>query len=194
MGVRPHVVIVGAGFGGLAAARGLDKLPVEVTLIDRQNFTTFQPLLYQVATAGLNATDVAHPCAACSTASTTCTCGAARWSASTASRKWCASPTRREVAYDHLILAVGAVATWFGVPSGRERHPLYTLEDAVRLRNHVIERFEVADADPPWWTRASSPSWSWVAARPGSRPPRWPSCSRWCSGRTTRPSPWPGPR
>ena len=61
MGVRPHVVIVGAGFGGLAVARGLDKLPVEVTLVDRQNFTTFQPLLYQVATSGLNAADVAHP-------------------------------------------------------------------------------------------------------------------------------------
>jgi NADH:quinone reductase (non-electrogenic) len=56
---------------------------------------------------------------------------------------------RREVAYDHLILAVGAVATWFGVPGASENAiPLYTLEDAVRLRNHVIERFEVADADP----------------------------------------------
>ena len=61
MGVRPHVAIVGAGFGGLAVARSLDRHPVEVTLIDRNNFTTFQPLLYQVATAGLNAADVAHP-------------------------------------------------------------------------------------------------------------------------------------
>src|SRR5215471_20212667 len=61
MGVRPNVVIVGAGFGGLAAAKGLDKLPVDVTLVDKQNFTTFQPLLYQVATSGLNDADVAHP-------------------------------------------------------------------------------------------------------------------------------------
>ena len=56
-----HVVIVGAGFGGLAAARELADAPVEVTLVDRNNFHTFQPLLYQVATSGLNAADVAYP-------------------------------------------------------------------------------------------------------------------------------------
>jgi NADH dehydrogenase len=57
---RPHVVIVGAGFGGLATARSLAGVDVDVSLVDRNNFHTFLPLLYQVATAGLNAADVAH--------------------------------------------------------------------------------------------------------------------------------------
>ena len=56
----PRVVVIGAGFGGLEVARGLKGAPVEVTLVDQQNFHTFQPLLYQVATAGLSPTDVAH--------------------------------------------------------------------------------------------------------------------------------------
>jgi len=149
MGVRPHVVIVGAGFAGLAVARGLDKLPVDVTLIDRQNYTTFQPLLYQVATAGLNDADVAHPVR-----------GLFHRQHNLHVRKgevvgvdWDRQVVRladdREVAYDHLVLAVGAVATWFGVPGADEYgHPLYTLSDAVTLRNHIIERFEAADASP----------------------------------------------
>src|SRR5216684_1614528 len=58
---RPHVVILGAGFAGLYAARALGKLPVRVTLVDRKNHHTFQPLLYQVATAGLNPGDIASP-------------------------------------------------------------------------------------------------------------------------------------
>jgi NADH dehydrogenase len=149
MGVRPHVVIVGAGFGGLAAARGLDKLPVEVTLIDLQNFTTFQPLLYQVATSGLNATDVAHPVRGLFHRQHNLRVRRGEVVGLDRERKVVCLADRREVAYDHLILAVGAVATWFGVPGAVENAiPLYTLEDAVRLRNHVIERFEVADADP----------------------------------------------
>ena len=58
---RPHVVIVGAGFGGLSAARALAKAPVDITIVDRRNFHLFQPLLYQVATAELNPSDVAWP-------------------------------------------------------------------------------------------------------------------------------------
>src|SRR6185295_11950779 len=58
--VRPQVVIVGAGFGGLSAARGLAGEPVDITIVDRNNFHTFQPLLYQVASAGLDADDIAH--------------------------------------------------------------------------------------------------------------------------------------
>jgi len=57
----PHVVIIGAGFAGLQAARDLDNAPVQVTLIDKQNYHLFQPLLYQVATAGLSPEDIAHP-------------------------------------------------------------------------------------------------------------------------------------
>src|SRR5688572_17517292 len=151
MGVRPHVVIVGAGFAGLSAARELDGAPVEVTLLDRNNFTTFQPLLYQVATSGLNAADVAHPIR-----------GLFHRQHHLRVRRgdvigvdWdrrvvhLADTRDGEVPFDHLVLAVGAVATYFGVPGAAEHAtPLYTLDDAVHLRNHVLERFEAADADP----------------------------------------------
>jgi NADH:quinone reductase (non-electrogenic) len=151
MGVRPQVVIIGAGFGGLSAARGLAKAPVEVTLVDRDNFTTFQPLLYQVATSGLNAADVAHPVR-----------GLFHKQANVAFRKgtvvgvdW--DRRRVELAddggapsslpFDHLIVAAGAVNAWYGVPGAHEHAlPLYTLEDSIAVRNHVVERFEAADA------------------------------------------------
>jgi NADH dehydrogenase len=151
MGVRPHVVIVGAGFGGLAVARGLDKLPVEVTLIDRQNFTTFQPLLYQVATSGLNAADVAHPIRGLFHRQRNLRVRLGEVVGVDWDRRVVelADVPDGEVPFDHLVLAVGAVATYFGVPGAAEHAtPLYTLDDAVSVRNHVLERFEAADADP----------------------------------------------
>lgn len=149
MGVRPHVVVVGAGFGGLAVARGLDKLPVEVTLVDRQNFTTFQPLLYQVATAGLNAADVAHPVRGLFHRQRNLRVQRGEVTGVDWERRRALLADQRDLPFDHLVVAMGAVATWFGVP-GAEEHaiPLYTLDDAVTLRNHVLERFEAADADP----------------------------------------------
>jgi NADH dehydrogenase len=149
MGVRPHVVIVGAGFGGLAVARGLDDAPVEVTLIDRQNYTTFQPLLYQVATSGLNAADVAHPIRGLFHRQRNLHVRRGEVVGVDWDRRAVRLADDLEVAFDHLVVAVGAVATWFGVPGAADHAtPLYTLEDAVSLRNHVLERFEAADAEP----------------------------------------------
>ncbi|MCU1352899.1 MAG: FAD-dependent oxidoreductase [Acidimicrobiales bacterium] len=150
---RPHVVIVGAGFGGLAAAAGLHGADVDVTLVDRHNFHTFQPLLYQVATAGLNAADVAYPVR-----------GIFQKQANLRFRQATVTGIdwdRRRLAvchdehpvtdldFDHIVVAVGATTNTFGIP-GVEEHgfPLYNLADATRLRNHVLERFEAADADP----------------------------------------------
>ena len=148
MGVRPHVVVVGAGFGGLAVARGLEGLPVEVTLVDRQNYTTFQPLLYQVATSGLNAADVAHPIRGLFHRQRNLHVQRGEVVGLDRDRRAVVLADDRELAFDHLVLAVGAVATWFGVPGAAEHAmPLYTLDDAVRVRNHVLERFEAADAD-----------------------------------------------
>ena len=149
MGVRPHVVIVGAGFGGLAVARGLDKAPVEVTLIDRQNYTTFQPLLYQVATSGLNAADVAHPIRGLFHRQRNLHVRRGEVTGVDWDRRVVRLADDREVPFDYLVVAVGAVATWFDVAGAAEHAtPLYTLEDAVSLRNHVLERFESADAEP----------------------------------------------
>jgi len=150
MGVRPNVVVVGAGFAGLNVGRGLARQPVEVTLVDRNNFTTFQPLLYQVATSGLNAADVAHPVRGLFHNQRNLhfrhgEVVGVDWGA----RKLELRPDQPPLAFDHLVLAVGAVAQWFGV-AGADRWalPLYTLDDSVRVRNHVLERFEAADADP----------------------------------------------
>jgi NADH dehydrogenase len=149
MGVRPHVVIVGAGFGGLAVARSLDRHPVEVTLIDRNNFTTFQPLLYQVATAGLNAADVAHPIRGLFHRQRNLRVLMGEVTGVDWERREVLLQEHQPVPFDHLVLAMGAVATWFGVPGAAEHAvPLYTLEDAVEVRNHVVSRFEAADADP----------------------------------------------
>lgn len=153
MGVRPHVVVVGAGFGGLAVARGLAKQPVDVTIVDRQNYTTFQPLLYQVGTAGLNPADVAHPVRGLFHRQRNATVRRG----TVTGVDWATRALDIEVPgdghetmpFDHLVVAAGAVATWFGVTGAQEHaFPLYTLEDTVALRNHVIERFEVADAEP----------------------------------------------
>ena len=144
-----RVVVVGAGFGGLAVARGLKGAPVEVTVVDRNNFHTFQPLLYQVATAGLNAADVAYVVRGVvrgldNVAFRQGTVTGVDWQARTV-----ALDDGGTLPFDHLVVAAGATANFFGIEGAAEHSlPLYTLEDAVALRNHVLGRFEAADADP----------------------------------------------
>jgi NADH dehydrogenase len=151
---RKHkVVVVGAGFGGLAVAKGLDRPDVEVHLVDRNNFHTFQPLLYQVATSGLNAADIAHPVRGIfhgrtNVAFTQATVTGADLDAGIL-RLDGGTHHVADLAFDHLVLAAGATTNTFGI-EGVEEHgfPLYNLAHATALRNHVLERFEAADADP----------------------------------------------
>ena len=150
---RLQVVIVGAGFGGLAAARELADAPVDVTLVDRNNFHTFQPLLYQVATSGLASADVAYPVRGIVARQENLAFRQASViGADLDARILHLQHEEHEVEdlpYDHLIVAAGATTNTFGIP-GVDHHgfPLYNLADAVRLRNHVLERFEAADAEP----------------------------------------------
>jgi NADH dehydrogenase len=122
-------------------------VPVEVTLVDRNNFHTFQPLLYQVATAGLNAADVAHAVRGLfhgqrNVSFRQATVTGVDWDGRLVHLDGADLP------FDHLVLAGGATVTHFGTPGAAEHgFPLYTLEDAVQLRNHILERFEAADAD-----------------------------------------------
>jgi NADH dehydrogenase len=150
---RPQVVIVGAGFGGLNAARSLAKAPVDVTLVDRNNFHTFQPLLYQVATSGLASADVAYPVRGITQRQANLSFRQATViGADLDAGRLHLQGDEHEVGdlrFDHLVVAAGATTNTFGIP-GVDHHgyPLYNLDDAVRLRNHVLERFEAADADP----------------------------------------------
>jgi len=138
---------VGAGFGGLEVARHLAGRPVEITLVDQHNFHTFQPLLYQVATAGLNAADVANVVRGLfhkqrNLRFRQATVTGVDWDAHTVQLDG-----QPGLPFDHLVLAGGATVTHFGTPGAAEHgFALYTLADAVQLRNHIVERFEVADA------------------------------------------------
>ncbi|MGI8757322.1 MAG: NAD(P)/FAD-dependent oxidoreductase [Acidimicrobiales bacterium] len=146
---RPQVVIVGAGFGGLAAAKGLADAPVDITLVDRNNFHTFQPLLYQVATSGLTPGDVAHVVRGIFGDQDNLAFRRAVVRGADLERRSLLVGHGDEIPYDHLIVAVGASTNTFDI-EGVEEHgfPLYQLADAVRLRNHVLKRFEATDVDP----------------------------------------------
>ena len=144
----PHVVILGGGFGGLAAARALAGGRVRVTLVDRRNHHVFQPLLYQVATAALSPGDVAAPI---------------RWILRRArnvrvllGEARCIDADAREVeladgerlAYDALVVATGASHAYFGHPEWEAHAPgLKTLEDAIAIRRRVLLAFERAERE-----------------------------------------------
>lgn len=141
-----RVVVVGAGFGGLTAARALARLPVRVTLVDRRNYHTFQPLLYQVATAGLDSASIAYPIRSIlhSEPSLRVRVGAATGVDLDGRR---VELEDGGLEYDYLVLAAGAITANFGIP-GVEEHglPLKSLTDALRLRSHLLEQFEHSDA------------------------------------------------
>ena len=146
---RRHVVVVGAGFGGLECAKALAGAPVDVTVVDRQNFHTFSPLLYQVATSALTPADVVFPVRGVFRGAPNVRVRRGTVTAVDLGGRCVRLDDGSELAYDVLVLAAGATTAWFGVP-GAEEHalPLYGMGDAVRLRNHVLERFEGADAEP----------------------------------------------
>jgi NADH dehydrogenase len=143
----PHVVIVGGGFGGLEVARGLVDKPVRVTIIDRHNFHTFLPLLYQVATAMLEPAEVAYPIRTIFGTADNVRFRHGLVHHVDHERHAVVLSDATEVAYDHLVIATGATAAFFGIP-GASQHaiPLYSLADARRLRNRLLSSLEHADA------------------------------------------------
>src|ERR671930_1594881 len=110
---RPRVVIIGAGFGGLSAAKALARAPFDVTVVDRHNYHLFQPLLYQVATAGLSPADIASPIRGILARQRNATVLLGRVTGIDVARRAVLLGERR-VAYDHLIVATGARHAYFG--------------------------------------------------------------------------------
>jgi NADH dehydrogenase len=144
-----HVAIVGAGFGGLGVAEQLGHVPVEVTLIDRHNYHTFQPLLYQVATSLLNAEDVGAPVRGMFRHQDNVTFRMATVTGVDAAGQKIQLEDGKQIPYDYLVLAGGATVNYFNTPGAAEHaFPLYTLANAVKLRNRILERFEAADRNP----------------------------------------------
>jgi NADH:ubiquinone reductase (H+-translocating) len=141
---RHRVVVVGAGFGGLAVAKGLgDDLPVDVVLVDANNFHTFQPLLYQVATAGLDDDNVAYAVRGIFRRQRNVSFRMSRVTGIDLERRCLDLDHGENLEYDTLVLAAGAVSHDFGVPGVAEHaFPLKSLDHALDLRTHVLDRFE----------------------------------------------------
>jgi NADH dehydrogenase len=149
---KPVVIIVGGGFGGLAAARALKKAPVDVVLIDRANHHLFQPLLYQVATSVLGPGQIASPIRAIlkNNKNTTVILGDVT-GVNVDARSIIADSADRtgvSLAYDYLILATGVQQSYFGHPEYERYAPgLKSVADAVALRNKILHAFELAEAE-----------------------------------------------
>jgi NADH:quinone reductase (non-electrogenic) len=142
---NPRVVIVGGGFGGLSAAKGLAGAPFEVTLIDRNNHHLFQPLLYQVATAGLSPADIASPIRSILSGQRNLRVMLADVSGVDVMRKEVIADGSR-IRYDYLVLATGARHAYFGHDDWAAFAPgLKTIDDATYLRRRILLAFERAE-------------------------------------------------
>ncbi|MEP2102176.1 MAG: FAD-dependent oxidoreductase [Parasphingorhabdus sp.] len=142
----PHIVVVGAGFGGLACVAKLKNLPVRITLIDRHNYHLFQPLLYQIATAALSPADVATPIRGLfrNDGNVRVLLGEV---SSIDSTKKSLTYGQNSLDYDHLVLATGASHSYFGKDEWAPFAPgLKTIEDGVSVRGHVLRAFERAES------------------------------------------------
>ena len=142
---KARIVIVGAGFGGLAAAHGLRRVDADVTLIDRQNHHLFQPLLYQVASAGLSPADIAWPVRRLMRSQNNTRVLMGEVTAVDCARK-VVTLGSAPIAYDWLVLATGATHGYFGHDEWAEHAPgLKTLDDAVAIRRRLLLAFERAE-------------------------------------------------
>ena len=146
----PHVVIVGAGFGGMETAQKLAHAPVHITLIDRQNYHLFQPLLYQVAIAGLVPSQIAYPLRTIFRKQKNLTFQMGEVTSIDFDARYVRS-NGSVIAYDYLVLAIGGQTNFFGLHAVEENgFQLKSIEDATGTRNHLLRMFERAsrEVDP----------------------------------------------
>jgi NADH:ubiquinone reductase (H+-translocating) len=152
----PHLVIVGGGFAGLWAARALADAPVRITLIDRCNHHLFQPLLYQVATAGLSAPDIAAPLRHILRRQANVTVLLGEAASIDKVRRRVTFSQGTELGYDMLVLATGSTHGYFGHDDWAPHAPgLKTLDDALTIRRRILTAFERAETEPDATRRAA---------------------------------------
>src|SRR5215471_9130659 len=146
---RPRVLILGGGFGGVGAAQKLSKAEADVVLVDRHDYHTFQPLLYQLATGLLETTAVGHSLRDLLSRHDNTTIHKASVSSIDLDRRTVEFDEISPISYDYLVFGLGAEVNFFGT-AGAPAHafPMYTLPHAVHLKDHLLERWEAADRDP----------------------------------------------
>jgi len=164
---RPRVLIVGAGFGGLAAARALASAPVDLTVVDRRNFHLFQPLLYQVATAGLNPSDVAWPVRGILSRQSNARVLLGEVQGVNLVNRVVLLEDGRELPYDWLIIATGATHTYFGHDEWAPFAPgLKRVDDATLIRRRILLALEHAENSSDAQERKRLMSFAVVGAGP----------------------------
>jgi len=142
---KPHVVIVGAGFGGIKVAKLLAKENVDITIVDRFNYQLFQPLLYQVSTAVLDTDEIAYPIRSFFRNNKNVDLFMAKATGADQARKVLLT-NHGEVPYDYLVLAAGATTNFFGMKEVQEHsYGMKTLQEAIHIRNHALHMFERAN-------------------------------------------------
>ena len=146
---RPRVLVLGGGFAGLGAARKLEKADVDVVLVDANDYHSFQPMLYQLATGLIDTTAVAHSLRDLFEHQKNARVHQATVTAVDLDKREVQFADMAPLQYDYLVVGLGAIVQFFGCKGAPEHaYPLYTVEDALRLRSRVVERWEAADRDP----------------------------------------------
>jgi NADH dehydrogenase len=146
---RPRVLILGGGFAGVGAAQKLKRADADVVLVDRHDYHTFQPLLYQLATGLLETTAVGHSLRDLLSRHNNTTIHQASVTSIDLDKRTVEFSEIGPISYDYLVLGLGAEVNYFGT-AGAPDHafPMYTLPHAVALKDHLLERWEAADRDP----------------------------------------------
>jgi NADH dehydrogenase len=146
---RPRVLILGGGFAGIGAARKLKDADVDVVVVDKHDYHTFQPLLYQLATDLLEPSAVGHPVRDLFHEQPNVAVHQATVTGVDLAKREVQFAEMAPLAYDYLVLALGAEVNFFGVAGAVEHaFPMYTLSDAMKLKEHVLQKWEAADRDP----------------------------------------------
>jgi NADH dehydrogenase len=149
MSDRPRVLILGGGFAGVGAAQKLKDADAEVVLVDRHDYHTFQPMLYQLATGLVEITAIGHSLRDLLQEQKNTTVHQATVAAVDLDAREVRFDELEPISYDYLVFGLGAEVTFFGTEGAAEHaFPMYTLPHAVRLKDHLLERWEAADRDP----------------------------------------------